>query len=120
MTNKTYDEVRAEVYKEIIESLGQPIVIDLSDADAEKIKKHIRESYSFNSSRFLALEPAPKLTYMQLHLLYQDYLQLSTPERFGQYVFNRTGFQVENSYEIKNAKHAYELLKKNIFSNGHS
>ena len=49
-------------------------------------------------------------TQAQLDMLYSDFQQLDTPERFGQYIFNRTGFEFENSYNIKNAEEAYKLL----------
>ena len=114
MSNKTIIEIRAEIYKEIMEKLRQPIVVNVSDGDAERLRKYIIESYSFKNSGFVKkmveIEPKPRLTSAQLDLFYHDYLQLSTAERFGQYIFNRTGFEFENSYNIKNAEEAYKLL----------
>ena len=118
MSNKTIIEIRAEIIKETMEKLrqqiGQQIVVTVSDGDAERIKKYIAESYSFKNSGFVKkmveMEQKPRLTSTQLDLFYHDYLQLSTAERFGQYIFNRTGFEFENSYNIKNAEEAYKLL----------
>ena len=114
MSNKTIIEIRAEIYKEIMEKLRQPIVVTVSDGDAERLRKYIIESYSFKNSGFVKkmveMERKPRLTSAQLNLFYHDYLQLTTAERFGQYIFNRTGFEFENSYNIKNAEEAYKLL----------
>ena len=112
MTNKIRVEIKAEFYKEVMESLSKAIVIDVSPDDAERIRKSINELYSLNNKHSLRLlhEQTTRLTPMQLNLLYQDYLQLSTQERFGQFIFNRTGVECQNSYNIKNAEEAYKLL----------
>ena len=56
-------------------------------------------------------------TQFQFDLLYSDYLQLDTPERFGQYIFNRTGFEIEGSYNETNTQQAWYILRKAVINN---
>ena len=113
MANKPrVENKKEEVYKKVLEGFHKVIVADVSPENAELIKNSIKEVYSLNNKHSLRIlhEQVTGLTPFQLNLLYQDYLQLSTQERFGQFIFNRTGFEFQNSYNIKNAEEAYKIL----------
>ncbi len=113
MANKPrVENKKEEVYKKVLEGFHKVIVADVSPENAELIKNSIKEVYSLNNKHSLRIlhEQVTRLTPFQLNLLYQDYLQLSTQERFGQFIFNRTGFEFQNSYNIKNAEEAYKIL----------
>ena len=51
-------------------------------------------------------------TQAQFDLLYSDYQQLDTPERFGQFIYNRTGFELENSYNETDTEKAWYMLRR--------
>lgn len=56
-----------------------------------------------------------KLTHDYLDDLYTEWCRKDTEEsihlRFGQFVYNRTGVEVENSYNIVDPQKAYEVLQ---------
>ncbi|UOO89565.1 DUF551 domain-containing protein [Vitreoscilla massiliensis] len=56
-------------------------------------------------------------TQSQFDLLYSDYQQLDTPERFGQYIFNRTGFEIKGSYNETDTKAARYMLRRAVMIN---
>ena len=56
-------------------------------------------------------------TQAQLDLLFSDYQQLDTPERFGQFIYNRTGFELENSYNETDTEKAWYMLRKAVINN---
>ena len=56
-------------------------------------------------------------TQAQFDLLYSDYQQLDTPERFGQYIYNRTGFELENSYNETDTQKAWYMLCRAVMIN---
>ena len=56
-------------------------------------------------------------TQFQFDLLYSDYLQLDTPECFGQYIFNRTGFEIEGSYNETDTQKAWYMLRREVINN---
>ena len=56
-------------------------------------------------------------TQAQFDLLYSDYQQLDTPERFGQYIYNRTGFELENSYNETDTQAAWYMLRRAVMIN---
>lgn len=57
-----------------------------------------------------------EMTKELLEQLYVSWSQIPHPnyERFGQYVFNQTNYEYENSYNIKDGSEAYTLLLKSI------
>ena len=56
-------------------------------------------------------------TQAQFDLLYSDYQQLDTPERFGQFIYNRTGFELENSYNETDTQKAWYMLCRAVMIN---
>ena len=56
-------------------------------------------------------------TQSQFDLLYSDYQQLDTPERFGQYIFNRTGFEIKGSYNETDTQAAWYMLRRAVMIN---
>lgn len=54
------------------------------------------------------------LTIEKLNLFWFDYNRLATPERFGQFVFNRTDFEVGNSYNERDDRKAYKMIAEAI------
>ena len=56
-------------------------------------------------------------TQAQFDLLYSDYQQLDTPERFGQFIFNRTGFEIKGSYNETDTQAAWYMLRRAVMIN---
>ena len=56
-------------------------------------------------------------TQTQFDLLYSDYQQLDTYERFGQFIYNRTGFELENSYNETDTQAAWYMLRRAVMIN---
>ncbi len=52
-----------------------------------------------------------ELTKCGLDLFWRDYNMLATPERFGQFLFNRTGIEIANSYNIEDGREVYKLFE---------
>ena len=56
-------------------------------------------------------------TQSEFDLLYSDYQQLDTPERFGQFIYNRTGFELENSYNETDTQKVWHMLRRAVIIN---
>lgn len=86
--------------------------LGLTYSEYSQLIGNLKDSFnSYATGSFLVIPSVPHLDYMLSHYKTNPVNKII---RFGQYVFNESGFEFENSYNEKEIEQAYDLLKKGI------
>ena len=111
------DQIRNFLIRNIaneLEKMGIPIQDYVNSQTGERIHRmqlYVATEEQFND--FVAEVRAVAQTKhpAAIDLMYSDYQQVKTEERFGQFVYNRIGLEVNNSYNETDDEVAWQTLR---------
>ena len=111
------DQIRNFLIRNIaneLEKMDIPISEYVNDVTKERI--HRMQLYIATEDQFNEFVAEVRAVAQTKHpaaidLMYSDYQQVKTEERFGQFVYNRLGLEVNNSYNETDDEVAWQTLR---------
>ena len=111
------DQIRNFLIRNIaneLEKMDIPIREYVDDVTKERI--HRMQLYIATEDQFNEFVAEVRAVAQTKHpaaidLMYSDYQQVKTEERFGQFVYNRIGLEVNNSYNETDDEVAWQTLR---------
>lgn len=111
------DQIRNFLIRNIaneLEKMDIPIQGYVDSSTGERIHRmqlYIATEEQFNEFVAEVLAVAQTKHPAAIDLMYSDYQQVKTEERFGQFVYNRIGLEVNNSYNETDDEVAWQTLR---------